>query len=183
MIQRRGEHASTHAYGTDYWLTRQSSGVAPRAAGLIRACAGAATHVVLYIYIVHTYTHNMQRRCQASGRDRPKDRKAKVRLFKHSKQCGASGRPHAIARACTRRRVLGEWVNQHRERQTIPPRSNIEPAQKFPHANVQSAPQPSSDRHGGWEAGHHTPSTASESVLASLLWRLNNQPINQGHTY
>jgi len=45
-------------------------------------------------------------------------------------------------------------------------RPNIEPAKKFPHANGQSAPRPSGDRHGGSDAGHHTPSTASESFLA-----------------
>jgi len=45
-------------------------------------------------------------------------------------------------------------------------RSNIEPAQKFPHANGQSAPQPSDDCYCGWDAGHHTLSTASQSFLA-----------------
>jgi len=45
-------------------------------------------------------------------------------------------------------------------------RSIIEPAQRFPHANGQSAPRPNGDRYGGRGAGHHTLSTTSESVLA-----------------
>jgi len=36
--------------------------------------------------------------------------------------------------------VLGVWVNPHRERQTIPQGPTSKPAQIFPHANGQSAP-------------------------------------------
>jgi len=42
-------------------------------------------------------------------------------------------------------------------------RSNIEPAQIFLHANVQSAPRSGGARNVGRSAGSHTPSTASES--------------------
>jgi len=48
--------------------------------------------------------------------------------------------------------------------------SNIEPAQKSPYANGKNAPRPSGDCNVGRGAGHHTPSTASESFLANTCW-------------